>query len=153
MNPVIENLLGAVENFSDEKRINENMYMELMSLLKKYHNETAEGIDAARKQKEQQERENEEAARELAAQNDQTDDTYFEPHIQYEEKTVGNVVVYASYTRKEFLPDHVYHQIDFDGRHTIRNPLTGIFVLLDGDRGKRVLQNLGLTKGAILTLV
>lgn len=158
MNPIITDLLNAVEDYQD--KITDGMYMDLMNMLQKYHNESAEGIDAERRQREQQLRDDEAAARQIA-QEIHVQDIHTtqgisathatqvihatqgihasEPHQQV---VLGNVFLYYS-DLAPYLPDYMYHQVNYDGRHTVRNPKTGIYVLVDGKKGKEVLYEYG----------
>lgn len=141
MNTTIENLLNAVEHYSSE--ITDAEYQDMLLILRGLHDKTMEGLEAEKRERMRQIREDETVARRLLNL-DESRSHIDAPFVQYNEsQLVGNIMYYSK--TQTYDPNILYHRLRNDGRHTIRNPRTGIYVVADGKIGLKLLNKYGHT--------
>lgn len=147
MDATLEDLLNAVEHHANAFK--DSKYQELLITLQKTHDKTAEGLAAQKREKERQIREDERVARELAEQLLQQGQLQQTPLAQAQimgsllpPTTVGNIM-YNAPPGINYQADILYHRVRSDGIDTVRNPDTGIFVMIDGTRGIAILDKYG----------
>jgi len=144
MDSTLADLLSAVEHYGHT--INESEYQALLDKLKDTHEKTAEGLASEKREKERQIREDERVAREFQvqaqAQAQVQGGAQLPPppfQFQIELPTMVKNIMYNCQAGTEYNPNILYHRVRSDGMDTIRNPDTGIFVIVDGKRGLSIL--------------
>jgi hypothetical protein len=144
MNDNLKNLVTALDYYKDKDVMKDSEYMKVYELLSEAHGMSAEGLDSDRRRHESEVRADEAFARELTG----NIDGYVSGPILIE-----NVYFYCPVDYNgPYMPEYIYHRCRSDGRDTIRNPRTGIFVLLNGELGSKILDTHHYSVDYIMTL-
>uniref|UniRef100_A0A6C0J748 Uncharacterized protein n=1 Tax=viral metagenome TaxID=1070528 RepID=A0A6C0J748_9ZZZZ len=144
MNDTIEELLNAVEYY--KTKLKESTYKDLLGVLQEQHGLTMEGMESDKLSKEQQIRDDELVAQEFVNQQrgNLKDITLFNSVVQQDMKPtkIGNIIFY-SVQIIEYNTNILYHRVRNDGVDTIRDPDTGVFVVIHGKQSISILEHYG----------
>ena len=151
MDGYIKDLQSAAEHYAEVREecpnppLKEGEYLEFCDMITGYHSKSREGMIREREERERQMREDEAEARRIAS-------IPSTEGIPGRRSRVGNVMLYSDY-EDEYEDGVLYHKVRPDGVHTVRNPSTGIWVILGGPRGELALSRYGLTPTVLRAMI